>query len=56
MFFRGTNLTHIIVVKPKQSGIQNSTHAIITYQKSEKNTDVQVRIFHMYDKIYFNCL
>ena len=40
---RGTNLTHIVVLKPKQSGISNSTYAIVTYQKSEKNTDVQVR-------------
>ncbi|CAF3390153.1 unnamed protein product [Rotaria sp. Silwood1] len=37
----GANLTHVVVLKPKQSGISNSTHAIVTYQKSEKNTDVQ---------------
>ncbi|CAF2841802.1 unnamed protein product [Rotaria sp. Silwood2] len=37
----GANLTHVVVLKPIQSGISNSTHAIVTYQKSEKNTDVQ---------------
>ncbi|CAF2363477.1 unnamed protein product [Rotaria sp. Silwood2] len=37
----GTNLTHVIVLKPKQSGISNSSHAVVTYQKSEKNTDTQ---------------
>jgi hypothetical protein len=31
------------VLKPTQSGLSNSTHAVITYQKSEKNTNVQVR-------------
>jgi len=44
--FSGVNLTHIVVLKPKQSGLNNSTHAIITYQKSEKNTDVQVMIMN----------
>ncbi len=39
----GTNLTHIVVLKPKQSGINNSTQAIVTYQKSEKNLNVQVK-------------
>ena len=41
--FSGANLTHVVVLKPKESGISNSSHAIVTYQKSEKNTDVQVR-------------
>lgn len=41
--FSGANLTHVVVLKPKLSGISNSSHAIVTYQKSEKNTDVQVR-------------
>jgi hypothetical protein len=41
--FSGANLTHVVVLKPKQSGISNSSHAIITYQKSEKNSDVQVK-------------
>ena len=43
LLFRGANLTHVVVLKPKQTGISNSSHAIVTYQKSEKNTDVQVR-------------
>jgi len=37
----GSNLTHVAVLKPKQSGITNSTHAVVTYRKSEKNNDVQ---------------
>lgn len=37
----GANLTHVVVLKPKQSGISNSSQAIVSYQKSEKNTDVQ---------------
>lgn len=40
---RATNITHIVVLKPKQSGLSNSSYAIVTYQKSEKNTAVQVR-------------
>ncbi|CAF0838157.1 unnamed protein product [Adineta ricciae] len=37
----GANLTHVVVLKPKESGISNSSHAIVTYQKSEKNAEVQ---------------
>jgi hypothetical protein len=44
ILYRGVNLTHVVVLKPKQSGILNSTHAVVTYQKSEKNNDVQVII------------
>lgn len=39
--YAGANVTHVVVLKPKQSGISNSSHAVVTYQKSEKNTDVQ---------------
>ncbi|UJR23478.1 hypothetical protein I4U23_026478 [Adineta vaga] len=48
----GTNLTHIVVVKPKQSGISNSTHAVITYQKSEKNSEVQKTYSSEYGDVY----
>ncbi len=55
--FSGANLTHVVVLKPKQSGISNSSHAIITYQKSEKNTDVQVRTTYCFASIsYFYLL
>jgi len=37
----GANLTHVVVVKPKESGINNSTHAVVTYRKSEKSNDIQ---------------
>ncbi|CAF0756721.1 unnamed protein product [Adineta steineri] len=37
----GSNLTHVVVLKPKQNGISNSSHAVVTYQKSEKTSDVQ---------------
>jgi translocon-associated protein subunit beta len=37
----GANLTHVVVVKPKQSGISNSSHAIVNYRKSEKSSDAQ---------------
>jgi len=37
----GANLTHVVVLKPKYSGINNSTYAVVTYRKSEKNNDVQ---------------
>lgn len=55
--FSGANLTHVVVLKPKQSGISNSSHAIITYQKSEKNTDAQVRTTYCFGSIsYFYLL
>ena len=38
----GANLTHVVVVKPKFSGINNSSYAVVTYQKSEKSSDAQV--------------
>jgi len=37
----GANLTHVVVLKPLQNGISNSSSAVVTYQKSEKNTEVQ---------------
>ncbi|CAF1250523.1 unnamed protein product [Adineta ricciae] len=48
----GANLTHIVVLKPKQSGISNSTCAIVTYQKSEKNTDVQKTYSSEFGDVY----
>jgi len=36
-----SNLTHIVVLKPKHSGPCNTTHAIVTYRKSEKTNEIQ---------------
>lgn len=50
---RGANLTHVVVLKPLQNGISNSSSAVVTYQKSEKNTEVQVNFLRAIECILF---
>jgi len=36
-----SNLTHVVILRPKQSGPCNMTHAVVTYRKSEKTNEIQ---------------
>ncbi|CAF3432254.1 unnamed protein product [Rotaria socialis] len=48
----GANVTHVVILKPKESGFNNSSHAIITYQKSEKNAVIQKTYSSEFGNVY----